>query len=234
MEAVEPAARRLRPLARERNPLSDKRLGESERGGSSALSRPPAPAVRPASRRAVSPSDTELIQAVREGQRERFHDLVRRHAAPLWSTIRRSVRDVDDARDVLQETWVRALERLGDLREPERLRSWLLSIALNLVRELRRRRPFEALPEEPDSAPASGRWDGSVGGKLELADDARAVRAEIERLPPRQREVFDLRLNHELAHAEIAALLGIAEEASRASLYQALRRLRARFPENPA
>jgi DNA-directed RNA polymerase specialized sigma24 family protein len=45
-------------------------------------------------------------------------------------------------------------------------------------------------------------------------------------LPARQREVVDLRVNHELSHAEIAALLGITEEASRASYYQALRRLR--------
>ena len=65
----------------------------------------------------------------------------------------------------------------------------------------------------------------------ESRDALAAVRGEIEQLPPRQREVFDLRMNHGLSHAEIARLLGITEESSRANHYQALRRLRARFPE---
>jgi RNA polymerase sigma-70 factor (ECF subfamily) len=174
----------------------------------------------------VPTDDHELIRAVLAGDRARFHDLVQRHAAPLWSTIRRSVRDREEARDVLQETWVRALERLPELRDPSRLRAWLLSIALNLVRE-RARRPRAAPLEAPDAlaAPAP---DGEAG---EGRDALAVLRREIERLPARQREVFDLRMNHELSHAEIARLLGITEESSRASCYQALRRLRARFAD---
>ena len=60
------------------------------------------------------------------------------------------------------------------------------------------------------------------------------MREEIELLPPRQREVFDLRMNHDLSHSEIARLLGITEASSRANHYQALRRLRGRFSEEEA
>jgi len=183
----------------------------------------------------LSPDDTELIRAVQGGEREPFQTLVHRHAAPLWSTIRRNVRDPEDARDVLQETWARALERIGDLREPGRLRSWLLSIALNLVRERGRRAPLEVLSDDlADPGDVAGGASPAGVRAVELHDGARAVRAEIDRLPPRQREVFDLRMNHELSHAEIARVLGIAEDASRANYYQAVRRLRAAFPEEPA
>ena len=137
---------------------------------------------------------------------------------------------------MLQETWVRAFERLGDVREPARFRSWLLSIALNLVRQAGRRPRAVALSTlqgEPgeDRGPAA---PDAPQRAVDVRDSARAVRAEIEHLPPRQREVFDLRMNHELTHGEIAKHLGITEESSRANYYQALRRLRASFPEEDA
>ena len=53
------------------------------------------------------------------------------------------------------------------------------------------------------------------------------MRERIAALPPRQREVLDLRLNHELDHAAIGRLLGITPENSRANYYQAVRKLRA-------
>ena len=58
---------------------------------------------------------------------------------------------------------------------------------------------------------------------------AGSVLIPMRELPARQREVMDLRVNHGLSHAEIAALLEISEESSRANYYQALRRLRAAF-----
>jgi RNA polymerase sigma factor CnrH len=197
------------------------------------LSRAGAPDVRPGARPLSAPplptDDQELIRAVLAGDRERFHDLVHRHAGPLWVTLRRSLRDPEDARDVLQETWLRALQHLGRLRDPARLRAWLLSIALNLVRERSRRPPHEGLEALEGGGPAAE----ADPADCEARDTARALRDEIARLPPRQQEVFDLRMNHELSHAEIAALLGITEESSRANHYQALRRLRERFGVGP-
>jgi RNA polymerase sigma factor (sigma-70 family) len=229
---VEPRRRARRTPTGLSNSLSSKELeGTGGVPAARRLSRSAAPSVRPGARPLPAPplptDDQELIRAVLAGDGERFHDLVRRHAAPLWVTIRRSLRDRDEARDVLQETWLRALEGLAGLRDPARLRAWLLSIALNLVRERSRRPAHTGLEALEDGGPAA------EGGPddCDARDTARALRAEIERLPPRQREVFDLRMNHELSHAEIAALLGITEEGSRANHYQALRRLRAHFPE---
>jgi RNA polymerase sigma-70 factor (ECF subfamily) len=165
--------------------------------------------------------ESELIARVLAGDHAAFDDLLRRHSGPLLASLRARLRDREDARDVLQETWLRAFERLRELRDPARLRAWLLSIALNLARA-RKRRAAPLSLEAPDvSEPAA--LDEHTEEREELAE----LRARIAELPERQREVVDLRVSHELSHAEIARLLGITEEASRASHYQALKRLQA-------
>lgn len=163
------------------------------------------------------------MERVLAGDRSPFHAIVDRHARPLLSALARGAADPEEVREVYQETWVRALERLEELRDPSRLRSWLLSIAFNLQRQrLRRPRP-EGLDEArvPEAPPELDRVE---------RDELRArVGEEVARLPEGQRRVVELRLQQELSHAEIAGLLGITPENARAHLYQGLRRLRERL-----
>jgi RNA polymerase sigma-70 factor, ECF subfamily len=163
--------------------------------------------------------DSELVARVLAGEREAFHVLLQRHSAALLATLGAFLGNRDDAREVFQETWLRAYQHLARLREPARVRAWLVSIALNLARA-RRRRPLEQVLEgEPAFTLAEG-------GELERDEELAALRHHVAALPARQREVVDLRVNHELTHAEIAGLLGISEEASRANYYQGLKRLK--------
>ncbi|MDF1800559.1 MAG: sigma-70 family RNA polymerase sigma factor [Planctomycetota bacterium] len=173
-------------------------------------------------------ADRALVAAVLGGDRDRFAELVERHGAPVWAAVSRFLGDQDDAREVFQETWCRALERLASLKEPDRLRSWLLSIALNQCRSRGRRRREVSL----DPALESRGFEPEATGldphaALERADERAQLRAAVARLPTRQREVVELRLAEGLSHAEIAAALGIREDNARANLYQALRRLKA-------
>ena len=167
--------------------------------------------------------DSEAIARVLAGERDAFHVLLDRHSAALLATLRAALSNREDAREVLQETWLRAYRTLAHLPEPARLRAWLLSIALNLVRARHRRGAERALEdgEVPEPAASSG-----AAEQLGEHEELERLRARVAELPTRQREVVDLRVNHELSHAEIAALLGITEEASRASYYQGLQRLK--------
>ncbi|MEO0649391.1 MAG: sigma-70 family RNA polymerase sigma factor, partial [Planctomycetota bacterium] len=131
--------------------------------------------------------------------------------------------DAEEARDLYQDAVVKGFEQLGRLREPERLRSWWLSIALNGVRSFARRQrpePAESLPERIDED------QPSQAARLEEREELERLRTELGALPPRQREVCRLRLVDGLSHTAIAELLGITPDASRASAYQALKRLR--------
>jgi RNA polymerase sigma-70 factor (ECF subfamily) len=176
-------------------------------------------------------SDREVIARVHAGDREAFHELVRRHAPPLWSTLRATLRNAEDARDVFQETWLRAFQRLDSLRQPERLRSWVLSIALNQVRQMHRRIDVVEIRDGALLDDQEETTEPGVEERLAGREESAQLAQRIRELPPRQREVLDLRLNHELSHGEIGELLGITPENSRANYYQALRSLRRRYGE---
>lgn len=164
--------------------------------------------------------DPELVARVLAGDSTAFDALLRRHAAPLLGTLRSFLGNREDVQEVFQETWLRAHQKLAGLRDPARLRAWLVSIALNLARARLRRPVAEILAHEPEFAAAE-----EAGA--ERSDEVARLRQAMAALPRRQREVLDLRVNHALTHAEIAELLGISAESSRANFYQGLRRLKA-------
>jgi RNA polymerase sigma-70 factor (ECF subfamily) len=170
--------------------------------------------------------ESEAIARVLAGERDAFDVLLQRHTAPLLACLNAALANREDAREVLQETWLRAFRGLAQVREPTRLRAWLLSIALNLARA-RHRRGLErerGLEDEPAEAGADLAADRAE--ELVHDEELAALRARMASLPARQREVVELRVNQELSHAEIAALLGISAEASRANYYQGLQGLK--------
>jgi RNA polymerase sigma-70 factor (ECF subfamily) len=169
-------------------------------------------------------SDREIIAEVLAGDRERFGVLVERHGRALLGYLRRRV-PADEAVELFQETVVRSFEGLAGLREPGRFRGWMITIAHNSLRKRLRR--VEPLPLE---AAGLALAPDEVGG-LERGEDRARIARAVAALPPRQREVFELRVAEELSHAEIAGLLDIREESSRANYYQAVRKLRAELED---
>ncbi len=170
----------------------------------------------------MEPSDGEIIAGVLDGERQRFALLVERHGSALLCWLRARARSAEEAGELFQDTWVRAYQGLGRLQDPSRLRAWLLGIAAHTLHKRRRRAgtlEFEPLGTLEPAARADP-------VHLEEAETAGRVRAAIAGLPPRQREVFELRALIGLDHGEIADRLGIREDNARANYYQAVRKLR--------
>jgi RNA polymerase sigma-70 factor (ECF subfamily) len=130
----------------------------------------------------------------------------------------------EDAEDVCQDAWLRALERIEDCRKPDRFVYWLLQIVRNRARNRRgHRKVRRADPLEPDSPIADPHDDR---GRRDLAIRLEEALAEVSEI---QRTVL---LLHDLEgwdHRGIAAALGISEVMSRQHLFQARRRLRERL-----
>ncbi|MCK6448228.1 MAG: sigma-70 family RNA polymerase sigma factor [Planctomycetes bacterium] len=181
-------------------------------------------------------SDRELVAAVLAGERDRFEPLVARHGPALAAWIERKLADREEAREVFQETWVRAFEGLAELRDAERLRAWLISIAHNVLRQRFRRARFAPanLSDEFDAdlGQCIGDDVSTPGSALERDESATRARSALARLSERQREIFLLRVEQELSHAEIAALLSIREDNSRAHFHLAVRALRRELGED--
>jgi RNA polymerase sigma-70 factor (ECF subfamily) len=174
--------------------------------------------------------DAELVRRFGAGDEAALAALFRRHERLVLLLVRRYARSGDEARDLAQRTFVRALQafRARRLRRGVPFRAWIVRVAVNLcrnhLRDARRRAPapLEALGAAEARPPEALE-------ELEREEREARVRAAVLELPPRQREVLALRLDAELTFADIAAALRIRETTARVTFHQALRALQARF-----
>src|SRR5689334_25343263 len=102
--------------------------------------------------------DPRLVTAAQSGDRTALEALFTGHLPLVYNIVGRALDGHPDVDDVVQETMLRAVSALGQLREPERFRSWLISIAIRQTQERgrsqgaaqARQQPFEDWPEFPD------------------------------------------------------------------------------------
>jgi len=172
-------------------------------------------------------TDRELVAAFLAQRAESaFRALYRRHTPALYRCARRLVGGgTAEAEDIVQETWLRALDSIATFRGDARLGTWLVGIALNCVREAARRgrREPAALEGEPEgTVPDPPAFDGASVASLEQA---------IAELPLRYREVIVLHDIEQHTHAEVARLLGIEVGTSKSQLARARRTLRGKLSE---
>ena len=172
--------------------------------------------------------DDVLVTRAQGGDRAALDRLVRRHQRALFSLCLRYVRDTDEAADLVQRAFVRAMGKLGDLRDAGVFRSWLLRIgahlALNHIRDHARfvadDGELESLGDERTST-ASAALD-----RLEAAEQASALRAAVNGLPTKQRMTLELRIYEDLPFRDIGEALGISEGAAKVNFHYAVRKLR--------
>ena len=168
--------------------------------------------------------EARLVEAAAAGDAAAFARLVEPHLAVLHRVAWRVCGDATLADDAVQETLLVALRRLRRYRPGTSLRGWLAAIAIRRAHTLRRaaerRRRREQLG--PVVPPPPG-----PEGVAEAAALARALRAALDRMPPRRRAVMLLRFDAGLDHAEIARTLGIRPASVRAHVHQGIAALRA-------
>lgn len=175
-------------------------------------------------------TDDALLQSFLDGDDDAFEDLVRRHEELVLKIVRRFTRDLEDARDLSQRTFVRAFhaarrtfDRTNEPRIP--FRRWVIRIAINLAKNHARDRNRWTRAPEYELEHHAHRGPSPLA-ELIAAQQVARVRAAILQLPRRQREVVALRLDAELPFSEIAAALDITENAARVSFHYAAVRLR--------
>ena len=153
-----------------------------------------------------------IIVAAQDGDPRAQEALVRLYEARIYGHILRIVKNTEDARDILQETMVRALTQLDQFNPAHSFAGWLYRIATNKALDFLRRRKieFRTFTYEED-VPIETVADGAVPGDEALAArlNWETVEACMERLDPRYRAVLFLRYKDGLAYREIAEALDI-------------------------
>ncbi len=156
-----------------------------------------------------SDADARLVARIRAGDEDAFELLVERYQAPLFRYLHGFVGDPEQARDLVQETFLRAYRSLGGLDDPGLLRSWLYRIAHNQACSLLRRRRLMSW------LPLSFMHQGNEPAPDRRVVEAARVEETLAQVPLDQRAPLLLHLVGGFSYAEVAELLGISEGAVR-------------------
>lgn len=167
--------------------------------------------------------DAQLLARFQAGDDSALELLIERYEAPVFHFLMGMLRNHHQAEDVLQETFVRALERLDGV-DPDHLRGWLFTVAYHqaMLTKRKQKKRTTRLPQ------ANGCHDPHPGPLHEASqqDDARRLRELLEQLPAGQREVIRQRVYEGKRFREIAATLGCPLNTALARMHEGLKRLR--------
>jgi RNA polymerase sigma-70 factor (ECF subfamily) len=185
--------------------------------------------------------DPEL-EAVKSGDEKAFEELTRRHYPAMLRIAMAYVRDREVADDVIQEAWLTLLSTIHRFEGRSSLRTWLFGILTNLARARRRREsrliPFTSFFERgADSRGPTvdrrrfgaddrwllppARWSRLPENVLESQETLAELKAAIDMLPPKLREVIVLRDVVGLPSDEVSGLLAISASNQRVRLHRA-------------
>lgn len=186
-------------------------------------------------------TDSELVRAIRHGQGEGITWLVERYSPRLYRYLVRLVGEPALAEDILQETWLRVVERLDGYDTSKPFAVWVFAVARHRAIDALRRRGRQAhllgLRAEPRETENGERLDPLeqvvAGGpspleRLTEAETEQQVAEAFTRLPPHYREVLTLRFHEEMRLDEIARLLGVPLSTIKTRLQRGLVLLRQR------
>ena len=176
-------------------------------------------------------TDEELVARSIGGDAESFNELIHRWERPIYALAYRQIGREEDARDVCQETFLRAFRALKGFRGQAKFSSWLYRIALNLCRDWMRRErrtPVVQVLEDVDlmDLAAAREPSESIEDRVARHDLTRNVERAMALLPEEQRTAIVLKEYHGLTFQEIADLVGCPLSTVKTRLYQGLAVLR--------
>jgi RNA polymerase sigma-70 factor (ECF subfamily) len=179
----------------------------------------------------MTSTDEELVARSIGGDADSFNQLVLRWERPIYALAYRTIGREEDARDVCQETFLRAFRALPRFRGQAKFSSWLYRIALNLCRDWirrERRTGFVQPPEDVDivDLAAADHPAESIEDLVSRHDQVRAIERAMAKLPDEQRTAIVLKEYHGLTFQEIADLMGCPLSTVKTRLYQGLSVLR--------
>ena len=170
--------------------------------------------------------DNELIFQFKNGNNREyaFTQIIKKYQEKLYWHIRRMVIDHDDTHDILQNFFIKVWKNLDSFREDSQLYTWLYRIATNETLTFlnsKKRRSLLSIDNEytnlSNKIVADSHFDGNkLEWKLQLA---------IQKLPEKQRAVFNLRYYEEMPYEKMSKIFNTSEGALKASYHHAVKKI---------
>lgn len=177
----------------------------------------------------TSPTNAAASESAAEAASRRarlLEDAFARHQGELLGTLYYLVGNLEDARDALQEAFIKCWRNQEQLAEVQNLKAWVFRIALNTGRDIREtawRRKRQGLPADEQSLPSQQLPPDEI---VEHDERLARLRQALGMLRPEEREIFLLRQNGDLTYEEIGDTLGLPSGTVKTRMRLALARLR--------
>jgi RNA polymerase sigma-70 factor, ECF subfamily len=172
-----------------------------------------------------SPENRRLVRAAQSGDREAFRAIYECYGPRIYNFLFRLLGSRHEADDATQQTFMIALNRMGSLRDPDLLESWIYRIARNEVYQKYRRKQVESLEDEDSKLFAERAEDQHLNGQPEktlLNDELKeALQSALNNLPLKLREVFVLAVVDEMSYKDISAVVGRSLLSVKTDIYRA-------------
>ncbi len=164
-----------------------------------------------------NPGDADLVSDLVEQNEGSLAALYDAYASRLYTYAASLLGDEHSAADVTHDTILIAAERIGQLRDPARLRPWLYSICRNgCLREFRRHRKTISIDESPELAGQTASLVVDFDAELDAEASRELVADAMDGMSEADREILDLALRHDLNSAELSKVLGVEANNARA------------------
>ena len=171
--------------------------------------------------------DYLIIRRVLAGEVDAYGALVDRYQGPIFNLMYRMTGSYEDSRDLGQETFLRAFEKLGSFDEEKRFFPWLYAIGMNLAKNFLKRNKTHM-----QSTESSGVLDTEMGSVPSGEDrmmsrlDGELVRDALNRIPADYREAVVLYYHEDLSMQEISVALGLSVSGAKMRVHRGLKKLR--------
>lgn len=190
--------------------------------------------ARPREASSSDRGEGELIERIKNGEKELFYELIRPHERSVYVAALAILQNEADAEEVAQDTFLKALTHLGQFRRQAKFSTWLIQIAVNEARMRRRKSHPEMMRPLDEHADEEGYytprefadWREIPSEALERKEIRNALVSALSSLTQIYREVFVLRDVHDLSIEETAEALGVSQGAVKSRLLRARLMLR--------
>ena len=165
--------------------------------------------------------DRLAVERCLAGERDAFSELVLRYERPIFAAVLRMVGNPEEAREIVQQAFMKAFEHLSSYDRNKRFFSWMYRVAINeAINHLHARRPSEPLDEELPH------FNPGPDTRFEQLEEWGRLHEEILNLEPNYVAVIILRHFVHLSYDEIAAMLKVPEKTVKSRLFAARQQLR--------
>lgn len=174
----------------------------------------------------MHPTDTEIVQEILAGRKQRFAEIVTRYQKPVFNLMLRSTRDESDAADLTQEVFCKAYRKLATYRADFSLFSWLYTLAVNVANDWRRSqaRAYRRLQSLNDGD-LNSTIPAFCNKDAEDRERERMLAAALAQLKTETREILILRYRYEQSVRDVASAFGMTESAIKMRVKRGLEQL---------